>query len=69
MDRDRESLRFPYEGRDRSSDKDTAYSSKIEEDNDFKSNLIVLRDYSFINPSKHSTVFTIHRLVQLTVRT
>ncbi|OQE08995.1 hypothetical protein PENFLA_c121G01412 [Penicillium flavigenum] len=51
------------------SDEDTDFSSEPDVDDDFESDIATLRDYSFIASSEDSFVFTMHRLVQLTVRT
>ncbi|KAL4946533.1 P-loop containing nucleoside triphosphate hydrolase protein [Aspergillus oleicola] len=48
---------------------DTDSSSEYEQDDDFETDITTLRDYSFIATNEDSTVFTMHRLVQLTVRT
>ena len=50
------------------SEEDTDYSSKCDVDDDFKSDIATLRDYSFIATGEDRMVFTMHRLVQLTVR-
>ena len=69
IDRNREPLGFPQDVRDRSSDEDTDCSSEHDVDDDFESDITTLRDYSFISSGEDSMVFTMHRLVQLTVRT
>ncbi|KAJ6095554.1 hypothetical protein N7486_006300 [Penicillium sp. IBT 16267x] len=52
-----------------SSGEDTESSSEYDLDDNFESDIITLRDYSFVATSENSMVFTMHRLVQLTVRT
>jgi tetratricopeptide (TPR) repeat protein len=42
-------------------------SSDSDFDSDFENDIAILRDYSFIATSEDSTVYTMHRLVQLTV--
>ncbi|KAJ5702100.1 hypothetical protein N7488_009648 [Penicillium malachiteum] len=51
-----------------SSDEDTDSSSESEGDDEFEHDIMILKDYSFITSGKDSTstVFTMHRLVQLT---
>ncbi|OQD74234.1 hypothetical protein PENANT_c182G01300 [Penicillium antarcticum] len=66
---ERDSSDFPEEVADRSSEEDTDCSSDCDVDDDFESDIVTLRDYSFIATSEDSMVFTMHRLVQLTVRT
>ncbi|CAG7965533.1 unnamed protein product [Penicillium salamii] len=44
-------------------------SSECDADDDFESDIATLRDYSFVDTGEDSTMFTMHRLVQLTVRT
>lgn len=48
---------------------DTDCSSDCDIDNDFESDIATLRDYSFIATGEDSIVFTMYRLIQLTVRT
>ncbi|KAJ6133755.1 hypothetical protein N7523_000077 [Penicillium sp. IBT 18751x] len=52
-----------------SSEEDTDLSSECDLEDGFESDIATLRDYSFIATSEDSMVFTMHRLVQLTVRT
>ncbi|KAJ5536023.1 hypothetical protein N7513_009209 [Penicillium frequentans] len=51
-----------------SDDTNTDSPSKSNIDQDFEVDISTLRDFSFISVNKDSTVFTMHRLVQLTVR-
>ncbi|KAJ5843194.1 uncharacterized protein N7525_000935 [Penicillium rubens] len=69
IDKNHEPLDFPQDVGNRSSDEDTDYSSEPDVDDDFESDIAILRDYSFITSGEDSMVFTMHRLVQLTVRT
>lgn len=50
-------------------DTSSGETSKSDIGPDFEDNITILRDYSFISISEDSTLFTIHRLVQLTTRT
>ncbi|KAJ5202881.1 hypothetical protein N7449_004960 [Penicillium cf. viridicatum] len=59
----------PEEIVDRSSEEDTDSSSEDDLDDDFENDINTLKDYSFIAISESSMMFTMHRLVQLTVRT
>ncbi|CAI7652608.1 unnamed protein product [Penicillium manginii] len=52
-----------------SSGEDTESSSGRDLDDNFESDITLLRDYSFVATSENSMVFTMHRLVQLTVHT
>jgi tetratricopeptide (TPR) repeat protein len=54
---------------DSSSGEDTESSSESDLDDDFESDIATLRDYSFVATGENNMVFTMHRLVQLTVRT
>ena len=63
IDKNHEPLDFPQDVGNRSSDEDTDYSSKPDVDDDFKSDIAILRDYSFITLGEDSMVFTMHRLV------
>ncbi|CAI7641648.1 unnamed protein product [Penicillium pancosmium] len=47
---------------------DTDRTSESIIDNNFEDDITTLRDFSFISINRDSTVFTMHRLVQLTVR-
>ncbi|KAJ6103649.1 hypothetical protein N7486_003871 [Penicillium sp. IBT 16267x] len=49
-------------------DEDTDSTSESNTDDEFNDNVTTLRDFSFIFVSENITVFTMHRLVQLTVR-
>ncbi|OQE34396.1 hypothetical protein PENCOP_c018G04079 [Penicillium coprophilum] len=49
-------------------DEDTDSTSESDTDDEFDDDLTILRDFSFIFVSEKMTVFTMHRLVQLTVR-
>ncbi|CAG8108423.1 unnamed protein product [Penicillium nalgiovense] len=69
IDRNHEPLGFPQDVGNRSSDEDMDCSSEPDVEDDFESDIAILRDYSFITSGKDSMVFTMHRLVQLTVRT
>ncbi|KAJ5159346.1 uncharacterized protein N7500_008997 [Penicillium coprophilum] len=69
IDKNHEPLGFPQDVGNSSSDEDIDYSSEPDVDDDFESDIAILRDYSFIASGEDSTVFTMHRLVQLTVRT
>ncbi|KAJ5514921.1 hypothetical protein N7463_004473 [Penicillium fimorum] len=66
IDRNHKPLGFPQDFGN--SDEDTDCSSEPEVDDDFESDIAILRDYSFITSDEDSMVFTMHRLVQLTVR-
>jgi tetratricopeptide (TPR) repeat protein len=68
IDRNCEPLGFPQAVGNRSSDEDTDCSSEPDVDENFESDIAILRDYSFITSGEDSMVFTMHRLVQLTVR-
>ncbi|KAJ5661492.1 uncharacterized protein N7477_009108 [Penicillium maclennaniae] len=57
-----EEIRFKY------NDEDMDSTSESDADHDFGEDITTLRDFSFISINKDSTVFTMHRLVQLTVR-
>ncbi|KAJ5493775.1 hypothetical protein N7463_009862 [Penicillium fimorum] len=59
----------PKEIVDSSSEEDTDSSSEDDLDDDFETDINTLKDYSFIAISESSMIFTMHRLVQLTVRT
>ncbi|OKP14759.1 Kinesin light chain, partial [Penicillium subrubescens] len=50
-------------------EEDTESSSECDLEDDFESDIATLRDYSFIAISENNMVFTMHRLVQLMVRT
>ncbi|KAI3106053.1 hypothetical protein CBS147331_6762 [Penicillium roqueforti] len=67
QDKNHEPLSSPQDVRNRSSDEDTDHSSEPDVDDDFESDIAILRDYSFITSDKDSMVFTMHRLVQLAV--
>ena len=54
---------------DSSSEQDTDNESNDDADGDFERNITVLRDFSFIAVGEDNMSFTMHRLVQLTVRT
>jgi hypothetical protein len=69
IDRNHEPLGFPQDVGNRSSDEDTDCSYEPDVDDEFESDIATLRDYSFIDTGEDSMVFTMHRLVQLTVRT
>ncbi|KAJ5827849.1 hypothetical protein N7447_004612 [Penicillium robsamsonii] len=69
IDRNCGTLGSPQDIRDMSSDEDTDYSSEPDVDDDFESDIAILRDYSFITSGGDIMMFTMHRLVQLTVRT
>ena len=69
IDRNHEPLGFPQDVGNRSSDEGMDCSSEPDVEDDFESDIAILRDYSFITSGKDSMVFTMHRLVQLTVRT
>ncbi|KAJ5451405.1 hypothetical protein N7491_000587 [Penicillium cf. griseofulvum] len=64
-----ETIGSSEENVDSSSEEDTDSSSECHLDDEFESDITTLRDYSFIATSENSSVFTMHRLVQLTVRT
>ncbi|KGO56393.1 Tetratricopeptide-like helical [Penicillium expansum] len=49
-------------------DEDTDSTSESNTDDEFNDDLTILRDFSFIFVSENISVFTMHRLVQLTVR-
>ena len=49
-------------------DGDTDSTSESNMDHNFEDDIATLRDFSFISINRDSTVFTMHRLVQLTVR-
>ncbi|KAL2695292.1 hypothetical protein AAEP93_004045 [Penicillium crustosum] len=49
-------------------DEDTDSTSESNIDHNFEDDIATLRDFSFISINRDSTVFTMHRLVQLTVR-
>ncbi|CAG8930851.1 unnamed protein product [Penicillium salamii] len=49
-------------------DEDADSTSESNMDHDFQDDIATLRDFSFISINRDSTVFTMHRLVQLTVR-
>ncbi|KAJ5737117.1 uncharacterized protein N7483_002242 [Penicillium malachiteum] len=51
------------------SGEDTESSSEYDLDDNFESDITTLRDYSFVTTNENCMVFTMHRLVQLTVRT
>jgi tetratricopeptide (TPR) repeat protein len=68
IDRNHEPLGFPQDVGNKSSEEDTDCSSEPDVDDDFESGIAILRDYSFISSGEDSMVFTMHRLVQLTVR-
>ncbi|KAJ5320611.1 hypothetical protein PENANT_c033G05358 [Penicillium antarcticum] len=68
-ERDREPLGSPEGVIDRSSEEHADSSSDCDLDDDFESDIATLRDYSFIATGEDNMVFTMHRLVQLTVRT
>ncbi|KAJ6008357.1 hypothetical protein N7540_012333 [Penicillium herquei] len=68
MDRNHEHLGSPQDVGNRSNDEDTDCSSEPDVDDEFESDIAILKDYSFITSGKDMTVFTMHRLVQLTVR-
>ena len=53
---------------DSSSEEDRDYASNSDADQHFEDDITTLSDYSLISTGEHSTVFTMHRLVQLTVR-
>ncbi|KAJ5827894.1 hypothetical protein N7447_004657 [Penicillium robsamsonii] len=57
-------LRVPRE-RD---NEDTDSTSESNTDDEFNNDVTTLRDFSFISVGENTTVFTMHRLVQLTVR-
>ncbi|CAG8306664.1 unnamed protein product [Penicillium salamii] len=48
-------------------DEDTDSTSESNMDQNFEDDIAILRDFSFISINRDSTVFTMHRLVQLTV--
>ena len=50
------------------SDQDTDSILKSNTDDKFDNDLAILRDFSFIFVTENISVFTMHRLVQLTVR-
>src|SRR4051812_789534 len=68
IDKNQEHFDFPQDVGNRSSDEDTDCSSEPDVDDGFESDIAILRDYSFISSGEDSMVFTMHRLVQLTVR-
>jgi tetratricopeptide (TPR) repeat protein len=68
IDRNHESLGSAQGVGSRSSNEDTDSSSEPDVDEDFESDVATLRDYSFITSGKDINMFTMHRLVQLTVR-
>ncbi|KAJ5166376.1 uncharacterized protein N7482_005157 [Penicillium canariense] len=68
VEKNHETLDASREVTDSSSDEDTDTSSECDLEDDFESDITTLRDYSFIAISEDSMVFTMHRLVQLTVR-
>ncbi|KAJ5660390.1 hypothetical protein N7507_006841 [Penicillium longicatenatum] len=49
-------------------DSDDGETSESDIDPEFEDDIAMLRDYSFINVSENGTMFTMHRLVQLTTR-
>lgn len=49
-----------------SSDEDAGLTSETDTDDYFKDNVATLRDFAFISIGEDATVFTMHRLVQLT---
>ncbi|KAJ5414716.1 hypothetical protein N7509_001343 [Penicillium cosmopolitanum] len=51
-----------------SSEGDTDSSSESDLDHDFEDDIATLRDYSLISINEDSTIFNMHRLVQLTAR-
>ena len=51
------------------SDEDEDSTSTSDRDYDFEDDITILRQYSFISVGGDITLFTMHRLVQLTVRT
>jgi hypothetical protein len=53
---------------DDSSDEDMDSLSETDPDQDFEDDITTLRDYSFISVASDRTVFTMHRLVQLSAR-
>ncbi|EPS34465.1 hypothetical protein PDE_09429 [Penicillium oxalicum 114-2] len=59
----------PQDIEDISSGVDTDSSSELDDDDDFESDIATLRDYSLIATGENDVEFTMHRLVQLTVRT
>lgn len=61
-------LSSPEEVANSFSEEDTDCSSESDRGHEFEDNIATLRDYSFIYASEDSTVFTMHRLVQLTAR-
>jgi tetratricopeptide (TPR) repeat protein len=61
-------LSSPEESVGSSNEEDADSSSECDLNDDFESDIATLRDYSFIATSETSMVFTMHRLVQLTVR-
>ncbi|KAJ5335664.1 uncharacterized protein N7506_005600 [Penicillium brevicompactum] len=54
---------------DSSGEEDERSVSDLDADETFEDDITTLRDYSLISVGVYSTVFTMHRLVQLTVRT
>lgn len=50
------------------SDDDTDDTSGSKTDCDFEDDVTILRDFSFISINTDNTMFTMHRLLQLTVR-
>ncbi|KAJ5737309.1 uncharacterized protein N7483_002434 [Penicillium malachiteum] len=70
QDRERkhDSLSSPDEITKGSSEEDIDSSSESYLDDDFEDDIATLRDYSFIYTGEDSTVYTMHRLVQLTAR-
>ncbi|KAI2773039.1 hypothetical protein DTO027I6_5073 [Penicillium roqueforti] len=67
QDKTHNPLSSPQDIGNRSSDEDTDHSSEPDVDDDFESDIVILKDYSFITSDKDSMVFTMHRLVQLAV--
>ena len=67
QDKTHNPLSSPQDIGNRSSDEDTDHSSEPDVDDDFESDIVNLKDYSFITSDKDSMVFTMHRLVQLAV--
>lgn len=51
-----------------SSEENTDSTSESDTDHDFEDDITTLRDYSFISVGEDRSVFTMHRLVQLTAR-
>jgi hypothetical protein len=64
----RGNMNSPEEAASGSSEEDTDDSSESNLDHDFEEDITTLRDYSFIYTGEDSTVFTMHRLVQLIAR-